>query len=72
MVFFIHCKVAINNNNNKLSGFYSAFLNTQRRFTNKKGIHTDSTDNQTKGEKNKQQPTGNTLRERERVEDGGG
>ena len=40
-----------NNNNNNLSVFYSAFLSTQRRFTNKKGIHTDSTDTQTKGKK---------------------
>ena len=40
-----------NNNNNNRSVFYSAFLNAQRRFTNKKGMHTDSTDNQTKGKK---------------------
>ena len=39
-------------NNNNGSVFYSAFLSTQRRFTNKKGIHTDSTDNQTKGKIN--------------------
>jgi hypothetical protein len=48
--------------------FYSAFLNTQRCFTNKKGIHTDSTDTQTKGKKiNNTTTIGNTLRERERV-----
>ena len=39
-----------NDNNNNWSVFsYSVFLNTQRRFTNEKGIHTDSTDTQTKG-----------------------
>ena len=41
----------INNNNKNVSVFYSAFLNTQRRFTDKKGIHTNSTDTQTKGKK---------------------
>jgi hypothetical protein len=39
-----------NNNNNNQSIFCSAFLNTQIHFTNKKGIHTDSTDTQTKGQ----------------------
>ena len=39
-------------NNNNRSVFYSAFLNTQRCFTNKKGIHTDSTDKNKRG-KNK-------------------
>ena len=31
-----------NNNNNNLSVFYHAFISTQRRFTNRKGIHTYS------------------------------
>jgi hypothetical protein len=42
-----------NNNNTNDQFFNSAFLNTQRHFTYKKGIHIDSTDTQTK-EKNKQ------------------